>query len=122
MQVSTCGLRGGLLVFALAMPIAACRAEPRSETWCPDFETAEAQAKQLGRPMLVHFHAQWCGPCQAMEHAVLRDPVLLKQLRTGFVAVKIDSDLRPDLRDRFHVERLPTDIFLDPRGYILHRT
>ena len=101
---------------------AACRAEPRSEAWYPDFETAEAEAKQLGRPMLVHFHAQWCGPCQAMEHTVLRDPVLLKQLRTGFVAVKIDSDQRPDLRDRFHVERLPTDIFLDPRGYILKRT
>lgn len=122
MRVSVCGLPGGLLVFALAIPIAACRAEPRSEAWRPDFETAEAEARQLGRPMLVHFYAQWCGPCQEMEHTVLRDPVLLKQLRTGFAAVKVDSDQRPDLRKRFRVERLPTDIFLDPRGYVLERT
>jgi YHS domain-containing protein/thiol-disulfide isomerase/thioredoxin len=122
MRVSVSGLRGGFLVFALAIPIAACRAESRSESWRPDFETAEAEARQLGRPMLVHFHAKWCGPCQEMEHTVLRDPVLLKQLRTGFVAVKVDSDQRPDLRKRFRVERLPTDIFLDPRGYVLERT
>jgi YHS domain-containing protein/thiol-disulfide isomerase/thioredoxin len=122
MRASLCGLRGGVLVFALAFPIAVCKAEPRWAAWQPDFETAEAEARELGRPMLVHFHAEWCGPCQEMEHTVLRDPVLLKQLRTGFVAVKVDSDKRPDLRNRFHVERLPTDVFLDPRGYVLHRT
>ena len=71
--------------------------------------------------MLVHFHAAWCGPCQEMEHTVLRDPVLLKQFGTGLIAVKIDSDQRRDLRDRFHVERLPTDLFFDSRGYLLER-
>jgi YHS domain-containing protein len=94
----------------------------RSDDWRHDFESAEAEAKQQGLPMLVHFHAKWCGPCREMERDVLQDPVLLKQLRAGFVAVKIDSDERPDLRDRFRIKTLPSDLFLDPRGFVLDRT
>ncbi len=112
----------GVIFISLAWPLAASAAETRSDTWRHDFEIAESEARQLGRPMLVHFHAKWCGPCQEMEHGVLRDPVLLKQLRTGFVAVKVDSDERPDLRKRFRIERLPSDVFLDPRGYVLSRS
>ena len=119
-QRAVCGVDCWSSPWQFRLPLAGPNCD--SESWHPDFESAEAEARQLGRPMLVHFHAKWCGPCQEMEHTVLRDPVLLKQLRTGFVAVKVDSDERPDLRKRFQVERLPTDIFLDPRGYVLKRT
>jgi YHS domain-containing protein/thiol-disulfide isomerase/thioredoxin len=114
--------RAGLLVIVLAWPLAAGAQERQTETWRRDFDGAEAEAKQNSLPMLVHFHASWCGPCQEMEHTVLRDPVLLRKLRTGFVAVKVDSDQRPDLVKRFHVEKLPTDLFLDPRGFVLSRS
>jgi YHS domain-containing protein/thiol-disulfide isomerase/thioredoxin len=122
MQFATGRARVGLIVAALALPLGLYAAELRSEAWRDDFETAEAQAKELGLPMLVHFHAQWCGPCKEMERTVLRDPLLLRTLRTQFVAVKVDSDLRPDLRRRFHIEKLPTDVFVDPRGYVLERS
>ncbi len=122
MQYATGRARVGLIVVALALPLAVCASEMHSEAWRDDFETAEAQAKQLGLPMLVHFHAQWCGPCKEMERTVLRDPLLLRTLRTQFVAVQVDSDLRPDLRRRFHIEKLPTDVFVDPRGYVLERS
>lgn len=114
--------RGAMVVIALAAPLAVWAAEMRTEAWRDDFEVAESEAKQRGLPMLLHFHADWCVCCQEMEHTVLRDPVLLKQLRSGFVAVKINSDYRPDLRKRFHIEKLPTDVFLDPRGYVVQRT
>jgi YHS domain-containing protein/thiol-disulfide isomerase/thioredoxin len=107
---------------ALAWSPAASAAEMHMETWRHDFDGAESEAKQNSLPMLVHFHASWCGPCQEMEHTVLRDPVLLRKLRTGFVAVKVNSDTRPDLVKRFHIEKLPTDLFLDPRGYVLSRS
>lgn len=122
MRCAVCCTRAGVIVCALACSVAASAAEMRLEAWRHDFEIAESEAKANGLPMLVHFHAKWCGPCQEMEHGVLRDPVLLKQLRTGFVAVKVDSDERPDLRKRFGIERLPSDVFLDPRGYMLERT
>ncbi len=122
MRCATCWPRAGMIVIALAWPLAACAAETRTEVWRHDFEIAEAEARQLGLPMLVHFHAKWCGPCHEMELGVLRDPVLQKQLRSGFVAVKVDSDERPDLRKRFRIEVLPSDVFLDPRGYVLERS
>jgi YHS domain-containing protein/thiol-disulfide isomerase/thioredoxin len=122
MQFATGRARAGLIIAALALPLAVYAAELRSEAWREDFETAEAEAKQLGLPLLVHFHAQWCGPCKEMERTVLRDPVLLQTLRSQFVAVQVDSDQRPDLVQRFHIEKLPTDVFVDPRGYVLERS
>jgi YHS domain-containing protein/thiol-disulfide isomerase/thioredoxin len=122
MRFALCGPRAGVMVVALVGSFVASAAQARADAWRKDFESAEAEAKETGRPMLVHFYADWCGPCMLMEQTVLRDPVLEKQLRTGFVAVKINSDRRPDLRDRFHVTKLPTDIFLDPRGNMLRRT
>jgi YHS domain-containing protein/thiol-disulfide isomerase/thioredoxin len=115
-------LCAGLIVVSLACQLIVRANETRSEAWHHDFELAESEAKQQGLPMLVHFHAKWCGPCKQMDREVLHDPVLLKQLRTGFVAVKVDSDERPDLRKRFRIEKLPSDVFLDPRGYVLDRS
>jgi len=122
MRFSAYCVRAGLLVISLACPFIVRANEMRSEAWHHDFEAAESEAKQQGLPMLVHFHAKWCGPCREMERGLLQDPVLLKQLRTGFVAVKVDSDERPDLRKRFRIEKLPSDVFLDPRGYVLDRS
>lgn len=122
MQFATGRARAVLIVAALAVPLAVYAAEMRTEAWREDFEGAEAESKQLGLPLLVHFHAQWCGPCKEMERTVLRDPVLLQTLRSQFVAVQVDSDQRPDLVRRFHIEKLPTDVFVDPRGYVLERS
>ncbi|HEV7998521.1 MAG TPA: thioredoxin family protein [Planctomycetaceae bacterium] len=100
----------------------ALAAEYSSPTWRHDFHAAEAEAKRLNRPLLVHFHAKWCGPCQTMNREVLSDPAVLGQLGSTVIAVKIDSDEHPDLVARFGIDKLPTDIFLDPSGYVLDRS
>ncbi|HET6327011.1 MAG TPA: thioredoxin family protein [Planctomycetaceae bacterium] len=107
-------------VLMTAVPVSA--AEYGSSTWRHDFRAAEAEAKRLNRPLLVHFHAKWCGPCQAMNREVLTDRAVLGQLDASVVAVKIDSDEHPDLVERFSVNLLPTDIFLDPNGFVLDRS
>jgi thiol-disulfide isomerase/thioredoxin/YHS domain-containing protein len=90
--------------------------------WRHDFRAAEAEARRLNRPLLVHFHAKWCGPCQIMNREVLGDPAVLRQLEASVVAVKIDSDEHPDLVQRFGIQTLPTDLFLDPNGFVLEQT
>lgn len=106
----------------LALALAAAAAESGSDGWMHDFDQAETAAKRANLPLLVHFHAKWCGPCRHMEQTVFSDGALIQQLRTGFIAVKIDSDERPDLVQRFHIDRLPSDLFLDTNGYVLDRS
>jgi thiol-disulfide isomerase/thioredoxin/YHS domain-containing protein len=90
--------------------------------WHTDFAKAEAEAKKHGRPLLLHFHASWCGPCRQMEAQVLSSPELQKHLADKIVGVKIDIDAHPDLGRRFRVNALPSDVIVSPQGKILHQT
>lgn len=85
------------------------------------FEQTEQQAKQKRLPLLVHFYADWCGPCSRMEQEVFSSPEVASQLSTGLLAVKVNSDVRRDLAGRFGVSSLPTDIYIAPDGRVLSR-
>lgn len=95
-----------------------------SDVWMSDFAEAEAQARKLNRPLVVHFYAPWCGPCRQMERQVLNSPQLLKTLHEGFVAVKVntESERGGQVTSRFKIQGLPTDMVLSPEGKVLVRT
>lgn len=110
-----------LVLVALAAKLEA--AGPASASvWRTDPAQAMADAKRLNRPIVMHFGARWCAPCQKMEHETLKSPELLRILQVGFVAIKIDVEAHPDFQRRFQVENLPTDILLTPDGRVLSRT
>lgn len=88
-------------------------AEPH-KGWHTTFENAEFEARTLGKPLLVHFHADWCGPCRVMESAVLSTQRVQAKLGTDVVAVKVNSDHRKDLVARFGITLLPSDVFVSP--------
>ncbi len=91
-----------------------------NDVWAQDYARARAQAKALNRPILLHFHATWCGPCQQMERSVLNSSDVLKAIHCSCVAIKIDSDRYPDLIGQFGINALPCDVFVGPDGRILH--
>lgn len=100
----------GLVLSGLGVSAAADR------IWYKDLNEARAEAERLNRPILCHFGATWCAPCQKMEQSVLNQPKVLDQLKASVVGLKVDVDEHPELARRFGVDRFPTDIFLEPNG------
>ena len=95
---------------------------PEVGAWAADYETALVTAAATGRPVALHFFAEWCRPCQRMEADVLDAPAVLARLGgTGVVAVRVDVDEREDLAEEYGVTALPADVFLNADGSVLTR-
>lgn len=116
------GLALGVLVALAAGLVSTAAADEAGPLWQPDYNTALREAEKLDRPLLLHFHATWCNPCRMMEREVLSSPGFRQQIETGFVAVKIDSDQRPDLVRQYGVRGLPSDVVIDHGGRVLTKS
>ncbi len=80
-----------------------------------------ANAKLEGRPAVVDFSATWCLPCREMERSTFASPKVLAE-GERFVKMRVDvSSDTPESNaaiDYFHVEEVPTILFIDSKGAI----
>ena len=63
-----------------------------------------------GTPVLVGFHADWCGPCTWVEPLIEE---LAREHEGRLLVLKVDTDRAPLTADRFSVRSLPTLVVLD---------
>ena len=68
--------------------------------WSTDLETAKAKAASQNQLVLLHFTADWCGPCQQLESFVFNNISVADAMATQVVPVKVDVDLNPGLVDK----------------------
>lgn len=66
------------------------------------FDSTLAAASQ---PVLVDFHAEWCGPCRMMGPVI--EQVAGEQQGRAVVA-KVNVDDAPEIAQRYHINSIPT--------------
>jgi thiol-disulfide isomerase/thioredoxin len=69
-------------------------------------------------PTILHFTAEWCGPCAAVRRVV--DQVCDEL--PGVAHVEIDMDANPEAARRLSVMSLPTTLIFDADGRPRYRT
>lgn len=85
-----------------------------------DYEEAKLAANTSGKPILVDFYADWCGPCREMDKTTFRNEKII-ELSMDFECAKVNVDAEPELSNDYEIEYIPTTVFLTPAGVELNR-
>ena len=93
------------------------RAGMLKETHDAEVNTSDLGLSDTG-PTVVHFSAEWCGPCAGVRRVV--DAVCADL--PGVAHVEIDMDANPAAARRLSVLSLPTTFIFDAHGHQRYRT
>lgn len=94
---------------------------PNEIAWADDYASAQQQAADSGKPVILSFAGTWCAPCRIMKRRVWADEEVMKLVNAQFIPVAIDVD-DPDnaaVLARYKVEGPPVTIVTDPQGNVL---
>lgn len=84
-------VRIGRLVILLALSAAAFRSAQADDAWHTDFESAQAQARQEGKDLLIFFTAAWDPHGARLEEKALGTERFEQAAREHFVLLKLDN-------------------------------
>jgi len=77
-------------------------------------------AKTEGKPVVIDFSAEWCLPCQELDHETFADATVIEAAK---VIMPLRADLTrsadeevKELRERYKIVGVPTVVFIDAKG------
>ena len=89
--------------------------EPR---WFESYDEglSHAQAKDL--PILLVFHADWCGPCRMMESQTFHDPSV-KPFLLKFACIRVNVDEERETAFAWQVNGIPRVFTINVHGQVI---
>ena len=87
------------------------------------YDDALRQSRDNGKPVLLDFNAEWCGPCQALRHEVFENVAAGATVKSAVIPVSVVDRVREQgenpaaidqLQRRFDVQAFPTLVVLSP--------
>ena len=84
--------------------------------WFPWGQEAFSKAQAENMPVILAVSAVWCYWCHVMDETTYSAPAVADFIRQNFIAVRVDSDHRPDVNTRYNVGGWPTTAFLTGHG------
>ncbi|HQT97899.1 MAG TPA: DUF255 domain-containing protein [Thermodesulfobacteriota bacterium] len=88
----------------------------RWSDWDPE---ALARAGAEGKLIFLDIGATWCHWCHVLDRTSLADPRVVRMLNDDYIAIRVDTDRRPDINDRYNQGGWPTTAVLLPDGRLL---
>lgn len=75
------------------------------------------------RLVFLDLSASWCTPCKMMQRDVYTDVPTAKFFNDHFINYMVDVDVNegPDIKMIYDVHVIPTLLFLDGRGRVVHK-
>lgn len=91
---------------------------PPTIDWLDWGIVAFERAAREDKPILLALVAPWCEHCTAMDRTTYAQREVVRLVDAGFVAIRVDTDRRPDINERYNLGGWPTTAFLTPDGQV----
>lgn len=77
------------------------------------------KSKKEKKPVLLCVGASWCHWCHTMDRLAYSDKEIVNFINANFVAVRVDTDKRPDVNERYNVGGWPSTVVLASDGELI---
>ncbi len=90
-----------------------------------------AESKRTGKPVMIDFSADWCGPCQRLRAQVFEQSALAREIQDIVIPVSIvdrvqetgfNSEQTEHLQHEYAADGFPTLIVVSARSGLMTRT
>jgi uncharacterized protein YyaL (SSP411 family) len=80
---------------------------------------AFTEAIQTHKPIFLVIASSWCEWSHVMDETTLSEPTLISIVNADYIPIRVDSDIRPDVNQRYNQNGWPSVALLSTEGEIL---